>query len=164
LILVFSHILIYFAKHWYRDFWGDDFTAYYETAAGSFDPSAWYASRMWYPVWAVKLLFWPFTLLEIEVAWRIVYCLNVASWIALVRKLPDNLWGECAFVISFHPMSILLGFNNVQPILIFMATFPLGAVVAGILKPYYFGFALLHAIGIGVALYQRQAGRVSVSP
>lgn len=161
LILLFSHIFIYFARNWYRDLLGgDDFIAYYMTAAGSFDPSAWYASRMWYPEWAVRLVFMPFTLLEMETAWTVMYYLNVVAWIAFVRKLPDSVWGECAYIATFYPMSVLLGFANVQPILVYLATFPLGAVAAGVFKPYYFGFAILHAIGIGLAVYRQHSGRV----
>jgi len=53
-----------------------------------------------------------------------------------------------------------LGVCQVQPILVYLATFPFGAVVVGIFKPYFSGFAVLHAIGIGLAVYQQTAGSV----
>lgn len=96
----------------------------------------------------VKYVFKPFTLLPMEWAFGAWYAVLVSCWLYLVyrvrRTFGQSGFAWVLFAFSFYPMLLVLELGQVTPLLAVLCLTPLGTVLAGIIKPYCFGFLLVH--------------------
>lgn len=154
IILIVAHTY-YLPNWWYRDHletdrpypWShrSDLEAYYHTARGDFDSTAQYSRNMAYKPWVVRVAYWPLAQLPIDVAFKAMYYLGVLAWMMVVARLPDNNPGWLIYALSHYIYLPIIGTANVQPILFWAALSPWGSLAAGLLKPYFLLFALIHA-------------------
>lgn len=110
---------------------GYDFPIYYNAALDI--DSGWF-----YADW-VRYVFYPLTFVPMDVGFAIWYSILVLTWIALSRQM-----GAVLTLLSVYPMLLCLELGQITPILAWLCLTPLGGVLAGGVKPYLFGFVLLH--------------------
>lgn len=117
---------------------GYDFPIYYTKALYGED-------RGWvYAEW-IKWVFVPFTWVPYYQAHVIFYSLSLAAFLRITSKLASLRGGWILCVLSLYPYVLSQELCNVTIILAWACFSPVGALLAGAVKPFLFIFVLVHA-------------------
>lgn len=117
----------------------ESFVAYYDAALGQFDNNFCYKHE-------TAIAFKPLLLTDI---WRGFWRfggLQIFCFMVLIHKLFKVRYGWILVIIAFSGFEDYLMVGNIQPILCLAALHPITALLAGVVKPYFLGFALLVAL------------------
>ncbi len=90
-------------------------------------------------------IFWkPFALLPFESAFILWYAVCSICVLIIVWKLSEIPYGWILVFPFIKVAGWSLGSGNINPILAALCLTPLGCLVAGMVKPYLFGFMVIH--------------------
>jgi hypothetical protein len=112
---------------------GYDFPVYYRAAQGAVEPAWVYSDHL-------RVLFLPFTLLPLPVAFGAFYGLSVLVWL--------DIWRRNWFlaILGTYPMLLALELGQVAPILAWLCLSLPGSILAACFKPYLGVFVIIHAL------------------
>lgn len=138
--------------------WQWDFKVYVEAARGNFDIQTGYGcTASVYKRWTAKL-WYPFTLMDFEVAWHIWYTMTVAAYIFIALRLSGVRYGSVVAIVGLKFLMWNLHSGNVYVILAALCTVgPYPILLAGLVKPQLLGVGFLLAVQRGLAI--RRLGR-----
>ena len=126
---------------------GCDFPVYYHAGQGEL---LWGPKSYWVYNDKIALIFRPLGGMSYEKAFGIMYAANIISlfWLwflmrNLRRKYPVVGWTST--IILGLLFSIIVRLGNIDGVLALACTTALGSFLAGCVKPYLFGFFILHA-------------------
>lgn len=127
---------------------GHDFPIYYAVAHGEHLQGEGVSGWVYNDKTAV--VFSPFKAVSYEVAYGIMYAISLASLFLVWRRMRHlrrryPAVGWLATVAFGFMGAIVIRLGNIDLVLALAVTTPLGAVLAGCIKPYLLLFVLLHA-------------------
>jgi len=138
---------------------GYDFPIYY--SAGSGDISSSYVSGAFVYSHRIAPIFSPLSRLPYPTAFGVFYFSTLLSfaWMLAHFDRRSDVYPRVALVakiLAGGSLFVILRCGNIGGILAFLCISPVGAVLAGCVKPYLFSFVVLHAAGF---CYKYSKGR-----
>ena len=117
---------------------GYDYPIYYLAARGV-RQTAWL-----YPDYIAPVFGWLTFGSSMYWGFVVFYILSILAWAYVASKIKNSV----VVGLSIYPMLLALELGQVAPILVAMCCTPVGAVVAGLCKPYCALFGIWHAARI----------------
>jgi hypothetical protein len=149
-LLVLSIVCIYYSSKssdqiggWH----GLHFRIYCNAAAGDFTTSyPAYNNDTWIYNNKIAWLFKPFLLVPFETSLRLWEAVLIMCFLVISYRMLAYRFGWMAILVFLKPFIWSLQTGNIYPLLIALSLTPVGALIAGCVKPIFFGIFLMYAM------------------